>query len=91
MTATEVPSLLLSPWRVLVWSLLIVVLAITGTEFLEPYLKWDSGVVDGAVHVLVLVMALYPMLYFFWHRPLMQQIAKRRKSEEEGRGICTMN
>ncbi len=75
-----------SPARALLWMILTITLVIIATE-LSEYFYHSSEPAEGIVHILFLSSVLSPLFYFFWYRPMTQQIALGQACETEIRSL----
>ena len=76
----------LSSGRIVVWMVVTVFVVILLTESISR-LHHDSVLIEGLYHILALLTALLPLFYFFWYRPLCQQMQERQRSENEVRDL----
>lgn len=72
--------------KALLWMILTITLVIIATE-LSDYYYPSSEPAEGAVHILVLSLVLCPLFYFFWYRPMAQQMALGQVCETEIRSL----
>lgn len=75
-----------SPTKALLWMILTITLVIAVTELSEFYFR-SSESTEGLVHILVLSGVLAPLFYFFWFRPISQQMTMGRACENEIRSL----
>lgn len=75
-----------SPRRVILWMVLTITLIILATEFSEIFVQSPEPV-EGVIHILTLSGVMVPLFYFFWFRPLTQQISLARNFENQVRNL----
>lgn len=76
-----------SPAGLVVVMIFVIVTVIIVTELLERHFVSELEAFEIAFHVLALVVTLAPFFYFFWYRPLMQEVEQRRRTEAEVRDL----
>ena len=76
----------LSSGQVIGWMVTTIFVVIVVTEAVGK-MQHESALVEGMSHIFALVATLVPLLYYFWYRPLNQQMHERQRSENEVREL----